>query len=317
MRTLKRYIPWIALLVILILVLAACATPSGTSGPVAPVSNAAQNSAGSTNGANAAAATNAPVAVNETSTPVPPVVAVKQNPVKPVSVIPVSLPTLDFAVVSSYLQSINPAATPTLAAGVPFIHYVLTTASTPDQIHFPATSFTGITGWQLLWKNSPVPYPFVLYATDCSQPVSVDSFFTAITTNRATNFTLIWVAFLVKWDASHTNMIGIEQVKMGSLLPISFSGAGTQTIHQDVPFPLNCGSDYYIVNAEIDQQKVILGYPIMQPLTISPNPTATPLPKLVTAAATEAAGHRAQAGDRQTHPQNRFNSQCDPHPAQA
>jgi hypothetical protein len=125
-----------------------------------------------------------------------------------------------------------------------------------------------------LWSGNPVPSIFNLYTPDCSQPLSVDSFSAVISANKATNFSLIWVAFIITWNAAHTAVVSQTVAGKGNQMAISFNAAGKQTINQDVPFMLNCGIDYTIVTA-VNFPTGVGGYPIMQDLVISQTPAAT------------------------------------------
>jgi hypothetical protein len=131
-----------------------------------------------------------------------------------------------------------------------------------------------------LWNGNPVPSTLVLYTPDCGQPLSVDSFSAVITANKSTNFSMMWVAFIITWNAAHTAVVSQTAAGQGNQMAISFNAAGTQTINQDVPFMLNCGVDYTIVTA-VQFPTGVGGYPIMQDLIISLNPTATPKIKYI------------------------------------
>ena len=91
---------------------------------------------------------------------------------------------------------------------------------------------------------------------------------------------MMWVAFIITWNAAHTAVVSQTAAGQGNQMAISFNAAGTQTINQDVPFMLNCGVDYTIVTA-VQFHTGVGGYPIMQDLIISLNPTATPKIKYI------------------------------------
>jgi hypothetical protein len=207
---------------------------------------------------------------------------------------PSSVATLDLALLSHFLLSLNSQATATPVSFVPLFHYVgIQPGGLPVQT--PSTaSWSDINTWQLLWGGNPVPSILNLYTPDCSQPLSVDSFSAVITANKSTNFSLIWVALIITWNAAHTQVVSQTDAGHGSQMAISFNAAGTQTINQDVPFMLNCGINYTIVTG-VDFPSAGGGFPIMQDLVISqvlpatlkpikiflptPTPVATHTPK--------------------------------------
>jgi hypothetical protein len=265
MRTHRKFIPLIVFFIILILVLAACNLPMGTLAAQVP-----------SGGLNSAAAT---VPAIETSTPITPVPTATQIATEAPSPTPSSVATLDLALLSNFLLSLNPKATPTPVSFVPLIHYIGIQPGLPLNNPSPA-SWNDISSWQLLWNGNPVPSTLVLYTPDCGQPLSVDSFSAVITANKSTNFSMMWVAFIITWNAAHTAVVSQTAAGQGNQMAISFNAAGTQTINQDVPFMLNCGVDYTIVTA-VQFPTGVGGYPIMQDLIISLNPTATPKIKYI------------------------------------
>ncbi len=260
----RKLIPSTAFFIFLILVLAACNLPVGTM--------AAQVPSGDLN----SAAATAPA--TEPSTAATPVPTATQIATQAPTATPRSVATLDLALLSHFLLSLNSKATNTPVSLVPLIHYVGINPAGPVNNPSPAI-WSDINTWQLLWSGNPVPAAMTLFTPNCSQLLSVGSFSAVITANKATNFSLIWVAFIITWNATHTAVVSQAVAGKGNQMAISFAGAGTQTINQDVPFMLNCGIDYTIVIAVNFANSG--GYPIMQDLTISQTPVATLKPKII------------------------------------
>jgi hypothetical protein len=106
----------------------------------------------------------------------------------------------------------------------------------------PAGSDIGdISGNTFYWTGLPIPFPvnqLTLITPDCNQPLSVDSFSIAVTTNKATVFEHGWMVMTYVNNVQNNLVVGPGTVS-------TFASASTQTFVQDTPFSLTCGT--YIV----------------------------------------------------------------------
>jgi|GEM_PF-1451666 len=243
MRTRMEFINWFGLLAILTLGLAACNLPvSGPSSLVAPVSTATQISGQATSPSNGSLPS--PV-TSGTSTPVASVSTATQTSGQATSPSNGSLPTPDWASIANHILAFTPVPTPPSASGqnLPAISLYYR----PIPLSGSEESFSAISSENFLWKGSPIPYDdLTLYTTNCSQPLKVDSFSVTITTNTATTFVYTWATMIITFNSDHTAVVSQQNVAVGNTLSISFNSASTQTVNQDVPFMLGCGTNYTI-----------------------------------------------------------------------
>jgi hypothetical protein len=251
MRTRMEFVHRTSLAAILTLGLAACNLPaSATSSPTAPVSTGAQPSG------------------QATSTSIS------------------SLPTPDWASIANHILASTPVPTPPSASGqnTP----AMSLFHKPIPLSGSEESFSAISSENFLWKGSPIPYDdLTLYTTDCSQPIKVDSFSVTITTNTATTFVYTWAAMIITFNSDHTAVVSQNNVAVGNTLSISFDSTSTQTVNQDVPFMLVCGTNYTVafrIDFNVDSGPAgfnSVDLHIVPALSVLPQ-LATPTPAVIT-----------------------------------
>ena len=139
----------------------------------------------------------------------------------------VSIPALDANAIAKILHSKIPAI-----ATVPFPKFI----KTPLGPHIPSTN--DISDFTFYWQGSPVPYPvnqLTLFSPNCSQPMNVNSFSVAVTTNKATTFQHGWIAMTFANNVQTNYAVGPGTTS-------TFNSASTHSFAQDIPFSLNCGT---------------------------------------------------------------------------
>ena len=129
------------------------------------------------------------------------------------------------------------------------------------------------------WKGFLIQNPansLTLFNSDCSQPLVVNSFAVAVTTNAPVSFDHRWMAMIITKNPDNT--VNQQNLVVGPQTSSTFYSASTQLFVQDVPFSLPCGT--YVVALAVNIPDVQGGY-LMEQLIIQPDvssTTVTPTP---------------------------------------
>jgi hypothetical protein len=138
------------------------------------------------------------------------------------------------------------------------------------------TSSDIISAYTFYWQGSPLTGQLTLYTPDCNQPLNVDSFSVAVTTNQAASLQHAWLA------STFVNNVQ-NNLFTGPFTTTAYNSASTQTFAQDIPFSLTCGT--YIVSLGVNfgstggylQQSLVIESTATLTPTATPTPTPTPV----------------------------------------
>jgi hypothetical protein len=229
MHTRKEFVRWVSVLTMLALGPLACNLP--TNGGSSGVSPTATKIAG-------------PM-ISTASSPVPatPTQAQAYGTVSPPSIL--SLPTLRPRQIVSFLMT-STASAPSSHRAVLFRLGPTAGPGPLPIVGTPTPSPSDISDISIFWTGSPPISNGILYTTDCTKPVEVDSFSVSITAVRPTPFWIVWEADIFTYNSAG-QFQSMTVASLGSSMDLNFDSAGTQTVAQGTPFTLKCGINYMII----------------------------------------------------------------------